>query len=146
MNPGKAETDLHDEAACGFRCNICGYFLDESYGGYLYLKNNNGVRVPLKDKDEQEAVAQILLSEEESAHNNNWGCFQEIIDVIEERVGYMSACICLKCLDQFGLDLRKDAILCPHCKSDHVRTFLELADKRCPKCQSGHINRMGYEL
>ncbi len=67
-------------------------------------------------------------------------------DDMEERIGYLSACVCMNCLDQFGLDLRKDSIECPHCKSDHVRTILEMTNKRCPKCQSAYMEKMvmGY--
>lgn len=142
MNPEKAETQLHDDHVCGFRCSICGFLLDGSYGGYLYLKNNNGVRVPLRDREEQETIARMLFNQEEP-QRDNLDCFHDMVDTMEERVGYVSACICMHCLDQFGLDLRKDALECPHCKSDHIRTFLEMTDKRCPRCQSGHMEETG---
>ena len=99
--------------------------------------------MPLKDRNERQAVARILLDDEGSFQfNDSDGC-QELIDIMEERIGYVSACVCMNCLDQFGLDLRKDTIACPRCKSDHVRTFLEMTGKRCPKCQSGYMAKNG---
>ncbi len=130
------------EAADGFRCTACGFTLDASNGGFLYVKNVNGTRMPLKGKDEQEAIARILLNDEFSFQGDDPGQFDKDIDIMEECVGYMSACLCMNCLDQFGLDLRKDTIECPGCRSDHVRTFLEITDKRCPKCQSGYLKTL----
>jgi len=98
--------------------------------------------VPLRDKNEREAVAQVLRNKEESLRIDNSDGFHEIVDSMEERIGYVSACICMNCLDQFGLDLRKDSIECPHCKSDHVRTLLEMTNKRCPKCRSGYMDKL----
>jgi hypothetical protein len=117
-----------------FHCAICGFTLDPSNGGYLYVKNSKGRRIPLKGR-EQEAIAHILL-DEEFPYRDNSGNLGKEMDLVEERVGYMSACLCMNCLDQFGLDLRKDTIECPGCKSDHVKTFLEITSKPCPKCQS----------
>lgn len=142
MNPGKVEAHIHDDAMCGYRCSICGFILDESHGGYLYLRNNNGVRVPLKDKNERETVAQILFDEEETLSTDNSDDARKVVDIMDERIGYVSACVCMNCLDQFGLDLRKDTIQCPHCRSDRVRTFLEMTNKRCPKCQSGQLDKV----
>jgi DNA-directed RNA polymerase subunit RPC12/RpoP len=136
MDPEKAETGISTETASGFRCTSCGFTLDASCGGYLYVKNNNGVKVPLKGKAEQEAIAHILLNEELSLRCDDPGHSHETMDVIEERVGYISACVCMNCLDQFGLDLRKDTMECPRCRSGHVSTFLEIMYKPCPRCQS----------
>lgn len=146
MNPRKVEARLHDDVILGYRCGVCGFVLDESHGGYLYLRNNNGVRVPLRNKDQRETVAQILLDEEETLYTDDSDDSDDshkVVDIMDERIGYVSACVCMNCLDQFGLDLRKDTIECPHCKSDQVRTFLEMTSKRCPKCQSGQMNKLG---
>ena len=143
MNREKVKTSFRDDVVYGYRCSMCGFVLDGSLGGYLYVKNNYGVRVPLKDNNERETVARLLLSEDGLFDTENSHGFHGIIDIMEEKMGYMSACVCMHCLDQFGLDLRKDAIECPHCKSDHVRTFLEMTNKRCPKCQSGYMDKKG---
>ena len=142
MEPGKPEACLCAETLNGFRCTICGFTLDESNGGYLYVKNDNGVKVPLKDRHEQEAIARILLNEEFSLCPDDENLSQETIDILEERVGYMSACLCMNCLDQFGLDLRKDEIECPRCQSDRVETFLAMLYKPCPRCQSGQLDHI----
>ena len=141
-NPKKAEIDFYTDAVFGYRCHICGFVLDESNGGFLYLTNNNGVRVPLKDKDAREMIAHLLVLEEGAPEGGDPDNCHEFVDIMEERVGYLSACICMNCLDQFGLDLRKDTIECPRCKSDRVRTFLEISNKRCPKCQSGYMDKL----
>ena len=143
--PEKAEINLCPDVIQGYRCHICGFVLDEANGGYLYLTNNSGVRIPLKDKDERDTIARMLFAEDAIFQNESEECHQ-LVDTMEDRVGYLSACICMNCLDQFGLDLRKDTIECPHCKSDHVRTFLEMTNKRCPKCQSGYMDKLDIRL
>lgn len=137
MNPGKAEAILHAETVHGFRCPACGFTLDESNGGFLYVTNDNGERVSLKGAKEKEAIARILLNEEFSFCPDDANLSQTTIDILEERVGYMSACLCMNCFHQFGLDLRKDEVECPGCRSDQVRTFLTMLYKPCPKCRSG---------
>ncbi len=144
MNPERIDVDFHERLTIyGYRCGSCGFILDESNGGYLYLQNDRGDRIPLKDHGEREIIAQMLRMEEESLRDCEVLAASQgaIIDLMEERVGYLSACVCIDCLAQFGLDLRKDALECPHCKSDHIRTLLEMSEKRCPKCQSGHMER-----
>jgi len=144
MNPERIDADFHERLTLyGYRCGSCGFILDESNGGYLYLQNDRGDRIPLRDHGEREIIAQMLRMEEESLRSCEvLAASQEaIIDLMEERVGYLSACVCIDCLAQFGLDLRKDTLECPHCKSDHIRTLLEMSERRCPKCQSGHMER-----
>ncbi len=142
MGPGKAKASIRAETVHGFRCPACGFTLDESNGGFLYIKNESGMRVPLKDKDERDALARILLNNEFSFCTDDVNLSQETIDILEERVGYMSACLCMDCLGQFGLDLRKDTIECPRCKSDQIKTFLAMLYKPCPRCRSGLMENM----
>ncbi|MEN6616764.1 MAG: hypothetical protein ABFD12_09425 [Syntrophorhabdus sp.] len=144
MNPERIDAHFHEGAVLnGYRCEVCGFTLDDSHGGYLYLGNDRGDRVPLKEHGEREIIAQMLRMEEQSADECEvvTASHEAMVDLIEERVGYMSSCLCMNCLHQFGLDLRKDPLECPRCKSDHVRTLLEMADKRCPKCQSGYLKK-----
>jgi predicted Zn-ribbon and HTH transcriptional regulator len=144
MNPERIEADFYEQTTIyGYRCNSCGYILDESNGGYLYLQNDRGDRIPLKDHGEREIIAQMLRMEEEALHDCEvLAASQEaMIELMEERVGYLSACVCIDCLGQFGLDLRKDALVCPHCRSEHIRTLLEMTGKRCPKCNTGRMER-----
>ena len=88
-----------------------------------------------------------------------------ILEVILERPGFNSDCICLDCLYQFQADLGysedywspyvhyiekykpkskkgKDKRECPKCKSKKVKTVLELVDKTCPKCKEGIIEEV----
>lgn len=144
MNPERIEVEFHKKTTLyDHRCNFCGFILDESTGGYLYLQNNMGERIPLRDHGEREIIAQMLRAEEESLSDFNAvdASQSALIDLMEERVGYLTSCVCIDCLEQFGLDLRKDKIECPHCKSENVWTLLEMTDKRCPKCKSGHLSR-----
>jgi len=59
--------------------------------------------------------------------------------------GYLSDCICLKCLTRFRLDLgyrpkpARDKRECPLCKSKKVKTIDELKGKKCPKCKKGIV-------
>ncbi len=144
MNPERIETEFHKRTTIyEHRCSFCGFILDESTGGFLYLQNNRGERVPLKDPGEREIIAQMIRMEEESLKNCDAlaGSQSALIDFMEERVGYLTSCVCIDCLGQFGLDLRKDEIECPNCRSQDVRTLLEMSGKRCPKCKSGHLSK-----
>ena len=75
-------------------------------------------------------------------------------EIYIEKTGYNSHCVCLECLNQFDLDIgsdektdsrryhyqgfkKRDSRECPYCKSDNVKTQLELKGNLCPKCKIG---------
>jgi len=112
------------------------------------------LRVTCPHPDEHRTVARILG---ESAPK----------ELVKNRTGFNSYCICLDCLHQFEADLRdekvnewrfwygfpsfkeafrspkppemKDERKCPKCGSKNVKTVFELLWKPCPKCKEGMI-------
>lgn len=126
-----------------YNCNKCGYSLHGGWGGYMYVTDDSGKRIVCPHPAEKSTVYSILG---ENASR----------EVIEERTGFNSYCVCLNCLNQFELDIgdyeiakswryyygairRRDERKCPHCKSSEVRTVFELIGEPCPKCKEGII-------
>lgn len=55
----------------------------------------------------------------------------------DERVGYISHCVCRDCVSKFNVDIERDGRQCPDCGSSRVRTLVELVDEECPNCSEG---------
>jgi len=87
------------------------------------------------------------------------------LELVRERTGFNSFCVCLDCLHQFRADLgyfemywspyepyfwqhlprlkqEKDRRECPECESWNVKTELELVGETCPKCKEGVIEEI----
>jgi RNA polymerase subunit RPABC4/transcription elongation factor Spt4 len=60
-------------------------------------------------------------------------------EVVAERTGFNSHCLCLDCLTNSDLDMTRDRRECPNCHSQNISTILELVGKQCPKCNDGKI-------
>ena len=132
-----------------YKCNKCDLKLPEGWGYCLYVENDNGKRVPCYHPMEKRFIRQVL------------GERASILEVVLERTGFNSPCICLDCLYQFEADLgehglsparlnlrrqlprpQEDQRQCPRCKSKSVRTELEMVGKPCPKCEEGIIEEV----
>ena len=128
-----------------YRCNKCGFTLPSGWGGYMYVENDKGERIVCPHPGEIFKVLEILgenVTEE----------------LIKERTGFNSYCVCLDCLYQFEADLgdekvnpwrlyygamrEKDKRECPRCKSENVKTVFELIGQVCPKCKKGIIEEI----
>ena len=126
-----------------YKCDKCRFALPEGWGGYIYVIDDLGERIVCPHPAEDATIRQVLGDDESD-------------EVIKERTGFNSHCVCLKCLRQFDLDLgdderanpwpqmcgaqfRRDERKCPHCESSRVRTAFEMIDQRCPKCKRGKI-------
>ncbi|OGF61374.1 MAG: hypothetical protein A2Y62_05735 [Candidatus Fischerbacteria bacterium RBG_13_37_8] len=125
-----------------YKCKKCDFSMNPGWGGYLYYEDENGERIPFSDTGDPDKIRDLLPDIPQ-------------MELIEERIGYNSYCVCLDCLKQFELDIgneednfdseryfyglvkKKDERKCPHCKSHNVKTSLELVGKKCPKCKEG---------
>ena len=58
-------------------------------------------------------------------------------ELVDQRTGFNSYCVCLSCLSQFELDLERDDRKCPECMSTEVKSEQELVDEPCPNCSEG---------
>ncbi len=121
------------------------------WGGYLYVEDEKGKRITCP-------------------HPCEWGTITDVLgknaskELIEERVGFNSYCVCLDCMHQFEADLRdksdnpwsfyytisagldpdkkKDRRECPKCASPDIRTVFEMIGQLCPKCEKGTIEEI----
>ncbi len=126
-------------ASQAITCTACGFSLSCSRWGCFYVTDGRGVRILLDRGLESTTIAQILGIDEESIA----GCSytpagrKAPVDLMEERVGYLSFCLCCSCLARIDLDLKKDDPLCPECRSREVHTLAGLAGTTCPRCREG---------
>ena len=123
------------------------------------MENDKGERKACLHPGEQRDVVEVLGKEAP-------------LDLIVEKTGFNSACVCLDCLYQFEADLGvfsgywspffmfnlgkskplyrskegKDKRECPKCKSKNVKTELELVGDTCPQCKEGVIEEIWTEI
>ena len=124
-----------------YECNKCGFAFPTGWGGYMYVETDKGERILCQHPIEGSTVAQVLGPNTSP-------------ELIRERTGYASFCICLDCQYKFSADLKddkanpwrsgwpakdKDERVCPSCKSKSVRSVYELIGKTCPVCGKGKI-------
>ena len=130
-----------------YKCNKCGFALPEGWGYSFYVEDDKGDRIICPHPEERQYVEDVL----------GRNAPQELI---RERTGFNSFCVCLDCLHQFQADLgisgwspyedfkvpigarvrpEKDKRECPKCKSIRVKIELEMVGKVCPKCKEGII-------
>jgi len=96
-----------------FKCEKCDFFMPPGWGWYGYTIGKNGKRIE---------------------------CPHPLDFMIA--AGSNSYCVCLDCLEQFEIDLKKDKRKCPKCKSTSIKTELELINNTCPKCKIGKVIRV----
>jgi DNA-directed RNA polymerase subunit RPC12/RpoP len=124
-----------------YECTLCGFKLPAGRPGHFYVANDAGERMPCARHDESGTIARVLGIDEEVISSCSWNpaSRQAPVDLMEERIGYLSPCVCLDCMAAFGLDLKRDPRRCPACGSARVKTELEMIDEPCPRCGEGRI-------
>ena len=125
----------------GYKCDLCGFRLPAGQEGHFYVANDAGERVPCAPHDESGTIARVLGIDEEIICSCSWNpaSRQAPVDLMEERIGYISPCVCPDCAAAFGLDLRRDPRICPVCGGSKVKTELETREGPCPRCGEGRI-------
>ena len=136
-----------------YKCSKCDLSLPKGWGYCFYVEDDKGKRVDCYHPVERRFVKEVL------------GERASMLEVIRERTGFNSHCICLDCLHQFRADLgyfdgywspyepylwerlprvkqEKDKRECPKCKSKKVKTELEMVGEACPKCKEGVIEEI----
>ena len=134
-----------------YKCSKCKFKLPEGWGYGFYVVNDKGERIICGHPGERGHVFEVL------------GERASILEVVRERTGFNSNCVCLDCLHQFRADLgeigwspyeglikeykprlkqEKDRRECPKCKSKNVKTELEMVGETCPKCKEGVIEEI----
>ena len=136
-----------------YKCSKCDLTLPKGWGYCFYVEDDKGKRVDCYHPVERRYVNEVL------------GERASVLEMIRERTGFNSYCICLDCLHQFRADLgsfdrywspyelylerdlprpkqAKDKRQCPKCKSKNVKTELEMVGQPCPKCKEGIIEEI----
>lgn len=146
-----------------FKCTDCGLTLPEGWGGCLYVEKEKkrGKIARILHPRAGETMERIYCPHpsEHSIIIQVLGTPSPSRELINQKVGFLSHCICLDCLRQFNADYghyyykldglphkdgvkpEKDKRECPNCKSQNVRTEMEMVDQYCPKCKKGVISR-----
>ena len=109
-----------------YTCNECGLELPAGWGVYTYAVDDRGERVTCPHPGEFQTIREVTGMDYAEARAAG-------------RMGYAQHCICGRCLQQFDLDLDRDARVCPGCSSPDVRSLRESVGKRCPQCGVGLI-------
>ena len=112
-----------------YKCDECGYASRRGWGGFMYVIDRRGLRIPCPHPGEYDKVYKVLGKKASD-------------ELIRERTGFNSDCVCLECLGQFFLDIKRDERKCPYCESTRIRTIRQLVDQICPKCKNGHIREI----
>lgn len=125
------------------KCSQCDFTLQKGWGGVMYVKDDEGKKVICRHPVESYAIARTLKTSEHDAHAWLMGALNKIPEetkkLIEERTGFDSDCLCLDCLSQFRIDVKKEEKKCPQCSSLNVKTQEEMVSQSCPKCKEGII-------
>jgi hypothetical protein len=114
---------------CNFQCDKCGFSLPSGSGGHMYVTDYYGERIVCPHPNEFDKVREILGADAPS-------------ELIEQKTGFNSYCLCLDCLAEVTIDLARDARTCPKCKSGRVSSVIELVGASCPKCKVGTIQEI----
>lgn len=135
-----------------YKCTKCDLTLPRGWGYYFYVADESGKGIVCGHPGERSDVEKVLGK-------------NAPLEIIRDRTGFNSHCMCLDCLHQFVADLGvgksywspfEDAIArykprpregrdkkqCPKCRSTNVKTELEMVGEICPKCKEGIIERI----
>ena len=134
-----------------YKCSKCKFKLPEGWGHDFYVVNDEGKRIRCLHPSEGSYVREVLGERASS------------LDIVRDRTGFNSNCVCLDCLHQFQADVgeygwnpferyhpefnfrakpKKNERECPECKSKNVKTELEMVGEPCPKCKEGIIEEI----
>jgi len=82
-------------------------------------------------------ISQRLFGE----YRHPWGqpswCIPK--EILDERLGFFSKCMCSECGEMPSIDLQREKAQCPKCKSKKIKRIRECEGDKCPKCKKGKI-------
>jgi len=114
-----------------YTCNKCQFALPSGWGGRFYIIDDKGERIIPGHPNEINDVFNIVGEENISEDNME--------EIFKARTGFSNNCVCLTCLHQFDLDIKRDENICPNCNSLEIKTVTDMVEKRCPSCKKGLI-------
>ncbi len=92
----------------------------------MYVTDDKGKRIGCNHPGELNTVHQVLGGEVSD-------------EIFKARTGFNSYCVCLDCLRQSELDIRRDERRCSSCDSLNLKTVHEMIGETCPKCGKGTV-------
>jgi len=147
---------------CKYRCNKCGAVLSSGWGGYVYVENEEGVRIPCHHPTELIEIMEVLKIKTPKTGKQSVVDFlnfqikflregfpEDIENLVKSRVGFNFECICLDCLYKFYADVGSAEMIesfhkrCPDLLDGVFRRYYmpkEPKDERkCPRCGSANV-------
>jgi hypothetical protein len=85
-----------------YECDKCGFNLESGWGGEMYVLKQNGDMTRCIHPGERWTIDSVLGEDASD-------------ELIRQRTGFDSDCVCLDCLSQFRLDLKREARICRDC-------------------------------
>ena len=151
-----------------YKCSNCDFDFPPGWGGSMYVETDEGERIYCRHPGEDQDVKRVLGVSYSEITGSVWGGPKKarwwwpkkkkaLFNLIFERTGFNSNCICLDCLNYMVLDLgdersiwrqtygfnrKKDKRQCNKCFSNNVKTNFELIGEVCPKCKRGIISEI----
>lgn len=127
------------------KCDKCDFRTSISTGSMPYVRDENGNKVRCSQPGETDTVAEVLkISRDvvDAWFRDKDKVPEEVRKKIEENVGMMLQHICLECLSETFIDLKREKLKCSNCGSANLMYVTELEGKLCPKCKLGIIKRV----
>ena len=112
-----------------FGCSKCDFSLPFGWGGIMYVIDDDGKRIICKHPGEHGTVYSVIGDDATD-------------EEYRARTGFLSDCFCPECLNQFKLDLKRDARACVKCNSTKLKSVKESVGTPCPICADGIIIRI----
>jgi hypothetical protein len=123
-----------------FKCNKCAFSLD-TFGGIIYLKDKDDKknRMMCSYPEDSYRIAQFLRIDEEELFGFPFSPLinENVIHLMNDRVGYQTEVLCLHCMLKVRLDLEHDVCICPNCHHEEIIPIVDLENMECPNCKQG---------
>jgi hypothetical protein len=137
------------------KCDGCSFSLPSGWGGCMYVTDDEGKRFICPHPVEASTISRVLgFDEKIPLFMSQWDLSKTwhrhsvpmdgnaVQKLLDERLGFMSECVCLDCVSTFRLDLKRDAAECPECCSQRIRSVSKIVGEQCPKCGKGTIRKI----
>lgn len=143
-----------------YLCTRCEQVLHWGLGGYQYVEDDRGRRIPCPHPQEESTIRKVLNISYED-YGQAFSPFkkvkkpllpwlsrtaiagireteervQEVLELVRCRTGFNSDCICQQCLEKFYLDLG-DQEKAPGSWRWYYQAAVPRDERKCPKCGS----------
>lgn len=128
------------------KCNKCDFQTSTSSGGVMYVRDEKGNKVICPHPLEDDKISEVLNIPRDDAFawitGKTENISKETKEKIKSRVGMNYQYICTDCFSEVFIDPKKDEMKCSKCGSANLKYVADLANKPCPKCKEGIIEKI----